>query len=103
MWASRRVLALTLAAVALVAITAESGTVLASVPVLVLCAVLAFLGYVGEDAIDRLRARAHRTRARRLRTPAPRLRDALVSVPRGAALLASGRAVRPPPALLRAF
>ena len=99
MRASRRSLALALAAVAVVAILAMSGGgVLAALPVLLLCGTLAFAGYVGEDKIARLRSsrqQAAHTRAP-VSLPCPRL--VRVTVPRGSALLSWGRAVRPPPA-----
>jgi hypothetical protein len=99
MRASRPSLALALGAVAVLAVLAMSGGLLAALPVLVLCAVLAFVGYAGEETIDRLRSsRQHETR---MRAPGslPCPRPVRVTVPRGSALLSWGRAVRPPPAL----
>jgi hypothetical protein len=99
MRASRRSLALVLGALAAVAVLAMSGNVLAAAPVLLLCAVLGVLGYVGEERIERLRSRRARLAPARGPASIACARPVRVMVVRGAALLSAGRAVRPPPAV----
>jgi hypothetical protein len=67
-------------------------------PVLLLAVPLALGRYVGEDALERLRAAVHRPRALRAPVAAPRPRCAPVLAVRGGRLIGAALAVRPPPA-----
>lgn len=90
-------LALTLVWVALLALTGAEHALLFLAPALLIAIPLLGGRYVGEELIARLVRRRGRRRPRPVRALVARRAAAAPVAPRGAALLALGLAVRPPP------
>lgn len=89
---------ITCAVLALACFTAVGAELMFFLPLLVIALPLIGGRYWGEETLGRLRtARSRPARERRVRSPLPRRRDQFF--PRGARLMGSSLAVRPPPVL----